>query len=181
MNLLYSVLNVAALVACMAVLATMQTKKASFAKRVLTSLGMGIVLGILLKLVFGKNQEVMSKTLPWFGLVGDGYVGLLRMIIIPLVMVSIVSAILKLKDAKNLGKMSASVILTLVLTAGMAAVIGEISALAFGLDARQISQGKAELDRGAALVNTSGQAKTPLASKILEVIPTNPFKDMTGA
>jgi L-cystine uptake protein TcyP (sodium:dicarboxylate symporter family) len=178
---LFSIVNVALLAACMVVLGIMQVKHFSFAKRVLSSLGMGIVLGIALKLVFGSNHAVLGQTMPWFGLVGDGYVGLLRMIIIPLVMVSIVSAILKLKDAKNLGKMSASVILTLVLTAGVAAMVGEVSALAWGLDARQISQGKAEADRASSLERSTGQAQTPLASKILEIIPTNPFKDMTGA
>ncbi len=181
MSLLFSVLNVALLIACMVVLALMQVKRYSFAKRVLSSLGMGIVLGIALKLAFGANAAVLGESLPWFSLVGDGYVGLLRMIIIPLVMVSIVSAILKLKDARNLGKMSASVILTLVLTAGIAAMVGELSALAFGLDARQITQGKAEAARATSLEHSTDQAKTPLASKILEIIPTNPFKDMTGA
>jgi L-cystine uptake protein TcyP (sodium:dicarboxylate symporter family) len=181
MSLLFTILNVAALAGCMVLLAIMQVKKVGFAKRVLTSLGLGIALGIVIKVAFGKNQDVLSGALPWYGLIGDGYVDLLRMIIIPLVMVSIISAILKLKDAKNLGKMSVSVILTLVLTAGIAAMVGEISALAFGLDARQISQGKAETERALSLERTSSQAKIPLATKILEIIPSNPFKDMTGA
>ncbi len=181
MNLFFTILNIAILVICMVVLAVMQVKKLSFTKRVLTSLGLGIVLGIVLQLAFGKNKEVLHATLPWFGLVGNGYVGLLRMIIIPLVMVSIISAILKLKDAKNLGKMSASVILTLVLTAGIAAMVGEVSALAWGLDARQITQGQAEQNRALTLERNAGQANTSLPAKILEFIPTNPFLDMTGA
>lgn len=181
MNIVYSVVNVVVLVLCLGVLSRMQSKKASFAKRVLVSLGLGTALGLILQLVFGNKPEVLASTLPWYGLVGNGYVGLLRMIIIPLVMVSIISAILKLKDAKNLGKMSLSVILTLVLTAGMAAVVGEVSALAFGLDARELTQGTAETQRAMALERSATQANTPLADKILEIIPTNPFKDMTGA
>ncbi len=181
MSVLFSVLNIVALVICIGVLAFMQIKRQSFTRRVLVSLALGIVLGIVLKLAFGGNQEVMGGTLPWYSLVGDGYVALLRMIIIPLVMVSIVSAILKLKAAKNLGKMGASVILVLVLTAAIAAVVGEVSALAFGLDARQISQGKAETDRALTLENSAGAANTPLPTKILGIIPSNPFSDMTGA
>ena len=181
MTTLFITINVGVLVLCLAVLARMQSKHASFAKRVLVSLGLGTVLGLVLQLAFRSKPEVLAATLPWYGLVGNGYVGLLRMIIIPLVMVSIISAILKLKDAKNLGKMSLSVILTLVLTAGMAAVVGEGTALAFGLDARELTQGTAETQRAMALERTSSQATTPLPDKILEIIPTNPFRDMTGA
>jgi L-cystine uptake protein TcyP (sodium:dicarboxylate symporter family) len=181
MALLFTILNVAALVLCMGVVVWMQTKRVKFAARVLSSLGMGIVLGIFLQFVFGKNHEVLAGTLPWYSLIGDGYVGLLRMIIIPLVMVSIIAAILKLKDARNLGKMSASVILILVLTAAIAAIVGEVSALAFGLDARQLTQGTAETARALSLEQSTRQANLPLATKILEVIPSNPFKDMTGA
>lgn len=181
MNLVLTIVNVAVLAACIGILFAMQKKKASFTKRVLVSLGMGVVLGIVMQLAYASNKAVLDETLPWFRLVGDGYVGLLRMIIMPLVIVSIISAILKLKDAKNLGKMSASVILVLVLTAGVAAIVGEASALAWGLDARQIQQGKAEADRALSLEHTSSAANTHIASKILEVIPSNPFKDMTGA
>lgn len=181
MSLIFTILNIVVLVGCMVVLGVMQARRASFAKRVLTSLGLGVVLGLVLQLVFGRNKEVLHGTLPWFGLVGNGYVAFLRMIIIPLVMVSIVSAILKLKDAKNLGKMSLSVILVLVLTAGIAAVVGEVSALAWGLDAREITQGQAELSRALTLESKASQATTSLPSKILEFIPTNPFLDMTGA
>ncbi|MFZ4614598.1 MAG: L-cystine transporter [Rectinemataceae bacterium] len=181
MVIAFTILGLAALLSCIVFLALMQARKASFAKRVLVSLGMGVALGLLLKLAFGRNKAVLDQVLPWFGLVGNGYVDLLRMIIIPLVMVSIISAILKLKDVRNLGKMSASVILTLVLTAGIAALVGETSALAFGLDARQITQGTAEQHRAATLQQNTGTATTPLADKILEIIPQNPFKDMTGA
>lgn len=181
MTIVLTMVNVVVLAACIGVLLAMQKKKASFTKRVLASLGMGVVLGVIMQLAYASNRAVLDQSLPWFRLVGDGYVGLLRMIIMPLVIVSIISAILKLKDAKNLGKMSLSVILVLVLTAGIAAVVGEASALAWGLDARQIQQGKAESDRALQLEHTSGAANTHIASKILEVIPSNPFKDMTGA
>lgn len=178
---LYIVINVVVLAVLLGIVYWMQVKKASFTKRVLIALGLGIVLGLALQFAFKGQQEVIDGTLPWYGLVGNGYVNLLRMIVIPLVMVSIISAILKLKDSKNLGKMSLSVILTLVLTAGVAAMVGEVSALAFGLDARELTVGAAEAQRAAVLQQSSAQATTSLPDKILEIIPTNPFKDMTGA
>ncbi len=181
MVILYTIINIVALAVCIGIVLRMQSKRASFTKRVLVALGFGIVLGLAMQFAFRGQKEVLDSTLPWYGLVGNGYVALLRMIVIPLVMVSIISAILKLKDAKNLGKMSMSVILTLVLTAGLAAMVGEVSALAFGLDARELTLGTAETQRAAVLQQTTAQANTSLPDKILEIIPTNPFKDMTGA
>ncbi|MEI6873685.1 MAG: cation:dicarboxylase symporter family transporter [Spirochaetota bacterium] len=161
--------------------AMMQQKKVSFPLRTLAALGMGVALGTILKFAFVGNPTSLGDTMDWYWLVGNGYIGFLKMITIPLVMVSIISAILKLRDSKNLGKMSVSVILVLVITAGVAASIGAGSALLFKLDASQIQQGQAEAARAASLQGNAGVANTPLADKLLEFVPTNPFKDMTGA
>lgn len=181
MTLAFVLINIAVLLLCMWILFRMQAKRIRFPKRVLVSLGLGVTLGILIQLFFGDNKEVLSGTLPWYGLVGNGYVGFLKMIIIPLVMVSIISAIVKMKDAKNLGKLSTSVILTLVLTAAIAAGVGAVTSMAYGLDARELTSGIAETQRALSLENNALRANIPLANKILEFIPTNPFRDMTGA
>lgn len=181
MNTLFTIINVAFLATGIALVAVMQKKGMSFGKRVMAGLGLGIALGLITKLGFGTDKAVLDGTLPWFALIGNGYVGFLRMIIVPLVMVSIISSILKLKDARNLGKISTSVILVLVLTAAIAAAVGAGSALVFGLDANQITQGKAETDRGAALEKRVGEIKIPVARMLLDFVPSNPFSDMTGA
>lgn len=181
MSNLFIFINVAFLATGIALIAFMQKKGLSFGKRVLAGLGLGIALGLITKLIFGHDNAILDGTLPWFALIGNGYVGFLRMIIVPLVMVSILSSILNLKDARNLGKISITVILVLVLTAAIAAAVGAGSALAFGLDASQITQGKAETDRGVALEKRVGEAKIPVARMLLDFIPSNPFADMTGA
>ena len=75
----------------------------------------------------------MSGTNAWLDVVGSGYVKLLQMIVIPLIMVSIVGAILKLRDAASLGKISALTIGILIATTAVAAVIGIAMAKLFGL------------------------------------------------
>jgi L-cystine uptake protein TcyP (sodium:dicarboxylate symporter family) len=181
MNTLFALMNVAFLVVGIVVVAAMQRRGASFGKRVLAGLGLGVAVGLAVKFAPGSAKEALDASLPWFTLVGSGYVGFLRMIIVPLVTVSIVSAILKLKDAKNLGRISVSVILVLVLTTAVAAAVGAGTALAFKLDASEIVAGKAETDRGAALEKRTGEVQAPLAKMLLDFVPSNPFADMTGS
>ena len=181
MNTLYAGLNVAFLLAGIAVVVVMHRRGAPFGKRVLAGLGLGIAVGLAVKMSPGSAPASLDASLPWFTLVGNGYVGFLRMIIVPLVTVSIVSAILKLKEARNLGRISISVILVLVLTAAVAAAVGAGTALAFKLNASEIAAGKAETDRGAAMEKRTSDVRAPLAKMLLDFVPSNPFADMTGA
>jgi L-cystine uptake protein TcyP (sodium:dicarboxylate symporter family) len=181
MNPYLVIVGILALLLGGVLVAMMQQKKVSFPMRTLAALGMGIVLGTIVKFTIAGNAKALGELLDWYWLVGNGYIGFLKMITMPLIMVSIISAILKLKDGKNLGPMSLSVILVLVITAGVAATIGAGSALVFHLDASQIQQGQAETARAASLLGNATTANTPLADKLLEFVPSNPFKDMTGA
>lgn len=60
--------------------------------------------------------------------------------------------------------------------------MGITSATVFNLEAVQIEQGDAELSRGDQITETYGtiQDKT-MPQQILELIPSNPFQDLTGA
>ncbi|WP_077329411.1 L-cystine transporter [Virgibacillus siamensis] len=180
MDTLYVVINIAMLLAVVGLLIYMQKKHFSFSKRVFTGLGMGIVLGAILQMIYGAESEVLSQTGAWYDIVGRGYVSLLMMIVVPLVMVSIIQSIINLEKSSDLGKMSAWIIGILVGTAMIAAAVGIGSAALFDLNADQIDAGQAENERGQMLESTLGEVEdmsTP--EKILSFIPTNIFQDMT--
>lgn len=182
METLWIIINVAVMLVLLGVLLWMQKKHISFTKRVFTGLGLGLVFGVILQLIYQADSEVMAKSTDWFNLVGRGYVGLLQMVVIPLIMVSIISAIAKLKGTKNLGKMSALIIAVLLITTAIAATVSIVTSLSFDLKAIEIEAGEAEQARGAALEERVGQvADKTIPQQILDFIPTNPFADMTGA
>lgn len=56
---------------------------------------------------------VVQTTISWTNIVGNGYVQLLQMIVMPLVFVAILNAVSKLHDASALGKISVLVLGTL--------------------------------------------------------------------
>lgn len=182
METLWVIINVVVMLALLGLLLWMQKKHISFTKRVFTGLGLGLVFGVILQLIYQADSEVLAKSTDWFNLVGRGYVGLLQMVVIPLIMVSIISAIAKLKGTKNLGKMSALIIAVLLITTAIAATVSIVTSLSFDLKAIEIEAGEAEQARGAALEERVGQvADKTIPQQVLDFIPTNPFADMTGA
>ncbi|MEM5020921.1 L-cystine transporter TcyP [Bacillus subtilis] len=182
METLLVVLHVFILFLLILGLFVMQKKHVSFSKRVFTALGLGIVFGFALQLIYGPTSNIVIQTADWFNIAGGGYVKLLQMVVMPLVFISILGAFTKLKLTKNLGKISGLIIGILVATTAVAAAVGIASALSFDLHAIQVDQGSTELSRGQELQQKSEDmtAKT-LPQQIVELLPGNPFLDFTGA
>ena len=159
-----------------------QRKHATFTVRVFTGLGLGVLLGAAVQWLYGAGSPIIAGTNEYMDIVGSGYVKLLQMIIMPLIMVSIISAILKLKDASSLGKISALTIGTLLITTTVAAALGILMAKLFGLTAVGLTSSAAEVARGVQLQGSLETAKALSLPKLLvSFVPTNPFLDMTGA
>src|SRR5438067_432642 len=151
---------VVALAVC-ALLYRMQAGHVSFTKRVFTGLGLGILAGAAMQSLYGTAAPIIAQTNAYLDIAGEGYVRLLQMIIMPLIMVSIIQAILKLRDASSLGKISALTIGTLMVTTAIAACVGILMAKLFGLTAAGLTSSAAEVARGHYL-----QGKLPTAQEI---------------
>jgi uncharacterized protein len=175
------IINLALALAICAFLYRQHATHVSFSARIFTGLGLGIALGAAMHLAYGANSPVIAETNAYLDIIGSGYVKLLQMIVMPLIMVSIVGAILKLKGANSLGKISVLTIGTLMLTTMVAAAVGIGMAKAFGLTAVGLTAAAAEVALGEVLQGSLATAKAvTLPSLILSFIPSNPFLDMTG-
>jgi L-cystine uptake protein TcyP (sodium:dicarboxylate symporter family) len=91
--------------------------------------------------------QVLKDSIQWFNIVGNGYVQLLQMIVMPLVFASILSAVARLHNASQLGKISFLTIGTLLFTTLIAALVGVLVTNLFGLTAEGLVQGSAETAR----------------------------------
>ncbi|MYM26187.1 cation:dicarboxylase symporter family transporter [Duganella sp. FT135W] len=175
------ILNLLAALALLGLLYAQQHKHASFSVRVFTGMGLGVVLGAVLQAIYGAGSAEIKTTGDYLDIVGSGYVKLLQMIVMPLIMVSIISAILKLKGINSLGKISALTIGTLMVTTLIAASIGILMAKAFSLTAVGLTASAADIARGVYLQGKVEAAQAiSLPSMLLSFIPANPFLDMTG-
>lgn len=177
------VINVLVFVALLLLLAQTRRTKWSLAKKVLVGLVIGVLFGLGLQLVYGSDNPLLKDSISWFNIVGNGYVQLLQMIVMPLVFVSILSAVAKLHNASSLGKISFLSIGTLLFTTMIAALVGVLVTNLFGLTAEGLVQGTQETARLAA-INTNYASKVSdlsVPQLVLSFIPKNPFADLTGA
>ena len=176
------ILNLAVVLAVCFALYRMQAAHVSFTRRVFAGMALGALLGAALQALYGAASPTVAATSAYLDIVGTGYVKLLQMIIMPLIMVSIIGAIVKLRDASSLGSISVLTIGTLIVTTMIAALIGIAMAKLFGLSAVGLTSSAAELARAEYLQGKLPDAQAiSLPSMILSFIPANPFLDMTGA
>ncbi len=152
----------------------------SFTVRVFIAMGIGIAFGAALQMIYGGASEIVKESNTWFSILGSGYVRLLRMIVIPLIFVSITNAII-MQDSKNLGKMATQIIAILLITTAISAFIGAGTASIFKLDAANLQVGESELAAGDKLEDRLEDYQSkPIPEQITDIIPTNPFYSMTG-
>jgi L-cystine uptake protein TcyP (sodium:dicarboxylate symporter family) len=177
------VINVVVFVALLWLLAQTRHKAWSLAKKVLAGLVLGVLFGLGLQAVYGSDSETLKTSISWFNIVGNGYVQLLQMIVMPLVFASILSAVAKLHNASSLGKISVLTIGTLLITTMIAALVGVLVTWLFHLTADGLVQGAQETARLAALqTNYAGKvADLTVPQLLLSFVPKNPFAELTGA
>ncbi|HHW9997502.1 TPA: L-cystine transporter [Staphylococcus aureus] len=181
MNAFLTLINIIVLVIFIVILHMMARKHISFAKRVFTALGIGIVFGVLLHLAYGTHSNVITSTNDWFNIVGQGYVALLQMIVMPLIFISIVAAFTKIQIGEKFAKIGSLIFIFLIGTVTIAAIVGVVYALVFGLDASTINLGNAEQARGSEIAKQAKDLTAhTLPQQILELLPKNPFLDFTG-
>lgn len=159
-----------------------QRKANTLSRLVLFGLVTGSAFGLALQLIFGEGNPVIAQTLEWVNVVGKGYVGLLKMIIMPLVLVSMIAAVVKLEKGGSLGKISGLTISVLLATTAISAIIGILVAQTFGLSAEGLTEGARETARIAALETRADRVSDlTIPQMLVSFIPTNPFADLTGS
>ena len=174
------ILNIAIFLAIIFLLNLLFKRTQKLGQTVLVALLIGLGLGAIWQTFFDK--ESLVALLDWTNIVGTGYVRLLQMIVMPLVFISVLSAITKLKQAGALGKISVSVLSILLITTAIAAAIGIAMTYLFNLSAEGLIAGEREL---AAQASVEGRvekvANLSIPAMIISFIPRNPFAELTGA
>ncbi|WP_418162207.1 L-cystine transporter [Pantoea vagans] len=176
-------LNIVAFVVLLVLLSRFSRQNWSLSKKVLTGLVIGVLFGLVLQLIYGENSAVVKESISWFNIVGNGYVQLLQMVVMPLVFVSILSAVARLHNASSLGKISVLTIGVLLFTTAISALVGVFVTGLFGLSAEGLVQGVQETARLSAIQSNYVGKVSDLSvpQLVLSFIPKNPFADLTGA
>lgn len=156
-------------------------KSSSLSRTVLFGLVLGSAFGLALQLLFANSPETIKEILSWVSIVGKGYVGLLKMIIMPLVLVFMIAAVVKLENQGSLGKISFISISVLLFTTAIAALIGIAVTYGFDLSIEGLVSGTREAARMDTLQNKAANvADLSVPQMLLSFIPENPFADLSN-
>lgn len=148
------------------------SKKLKFNKLMITSIFIGLILGIFIQAVAKFPDDPTSITwinevTAWYGLFGNGFMDLLKMIVVPLVLVSIIRVIMNMKD-DNLGKLTFRSMTMFFVTTAIAAIIAIVVANLF------------KLGTNLEVANSSDEVReiVSLPSTIRGLLPSNPVQAM---
>ena len=176
------ILNLAVFVGLLALLAKFSKQDMKLSRKVFMGLIAGVAFGLALQVLYGVGSDAINGTLEWTNVVANGYIRLLYMIIMPLIMISMVAAVVKIDEVASLGKIGSSVIGVLVFTTMIASLVAIGVTDLFNLTAEGMVAGDREAARAIALQGRVGSVSDlSVASMIVQFIPRNVFSSMAGA
>lgn len=165
----------------------MQGKKGShtLAWRILLGLVIGITLGLLANAIWGKNA-----TLEWWITtviipIGNIFLRIIFMIVIPMVLSAIILGVAEMGDVRKLGRVGAKSLGITLLLAGTAVAIGllVVNILQPGksLSPEKRDQLSAQYREQGEKTVANEQQKMPLSETLLSLIPKNPLQEAVNA
>ena len=106
----FVIINLLVFAGIMVFLSRFRRPAFSLAQQILAGLVGGVIFGFAMQFVYSGNPDAISGTLEWTNVIGSGYVNLLRMIIMPLVLVMMIAAVIRMREVAALGKIGGAVI-----------------------------------------------------------------------
>nr|WP_249292218.1 cation:dicarboxylase symporter family transporter [Metabacillus flavus] len=143
-------------------------KKISLAWQILIGLGLGIAVGA----IFYGNPTVVSYLQP----VGDIFLRLIKMIVIPIVISSIIVGVASVGDTKKLGKLGGKTIIYFEIITTIAIVIGLLSANIFQPGAGVDKDGLEKTDISSYVDTAEGVESHGIADTFVHIVPSNIFQ-----
>lgn len=167
-----TILFILLLLLCFSIIRKLEKKKMKFSLRMFVGTGIGLGIGYFIQLTAGFPSDPtkitwLNEVSAWYSLVGNGYMDLLKMLVVPLILISIIRVIMNMKG-DGIGKLATKTVSMLVGTTVIAAVIGTLIA----------SVGKIGVGIATIESETSIREITPIVKTLQGLLPSNIVKSM---
>lgn len=169
-----TVIFIAVLIGTFYIVKQFEKKKVKFSTRTIYATIIGLILGVIIQLVAGLPEDPsrvtwLQEVTKWYGLFGSGFMDLLKMLVVPMVFVSILRVIINMGEGDDLGKLTFKSLGMLLMTTAIAAivgiVVGNVMKLGVGTDIVVAS-------------DTELREITPLVDTLRGLLPSNPVASM---
>ena len=169
-----TILFIAVLLGAFFVVNQFERKKVKFSTRTIYATIIGLILGGIIQLVAGLPEnpsEVtwLQEVTKWYGLFGSGFMDLLKMLVVPMVFVSILRVIINMGEGDDLGKLTFRSLGMLLMTTAIAAIVGIVvgNVMKLGVGTDVVASTETEL-----------REITPLVDTLRGLLPSNPVASM---
>ena len=150
----------------------MTKKKLKMHHKIFIGLFLGVILGYSLNFIGGEeNAFVVTYAIPFLQFLGDLFIRLIRMVVVPLVFFSIIDGVLSLGDVKKLRSIGLK---TIIFFLGSAMI-----AVTIGLTLANIIQPGQGFRLGEAVGEIQVKELPGLYQTILDLIPLNPVESLS--
>lgn len=153
-------------------------------KRVMVALVLGAITGLVLRQIMGAESAGANVT-AWAKPIGDAFINLIKMLVVPLIFTTLVSGVLAMGDPKKLGSLGgralALYMCTTLVAVSFGLLIGSIIQPGAGFDTNMVST--ADMESAGAQLEANpqpGSVAQQLMHTILSIIPTNPVAAMAN-
>ncbi|MDQ0859616.1 cation:dicarboxylate symporter family transporter [Bacillus sp. V2I10] len=134
----------------------------------------GLILGIIVGAIFFENPKVTEFLQP----IGDIFIHLIKMIVVPIVVSSIVVGVAGVGDIKKLGKLGGKTILYFEIVTTIAIVVGLLAANLFQPGAGVDKSALEKSDISSYVSTTEATQHSGFAETFVHIVPTNVFQSM---
>lgn len=154
-------------------MAKTEKKKIGLTTRIFISLLLGAILGIVLHYCVLPNDTVQSILVDGvFYVVGQGFLRLMQMLVVPLVLCSLVCGASAIGDTKTLGKVGVRTvvfyIITTALAVAVALTVARIINPGMGMDLNALQTTETQI----------ATTQTSMVDTLLDIIPKNPIESL---
>ena len=169
-----TVIFIAVLIGTFYIVKQFEKKKVKFSTRTIYATIIGLILGVIIQLVAGLPEDPsgvtwLQEVTKWYGLFGSGFMDLLKMLVVPMVFVSILRVIINMGEGDNLGKLTFKSLGMLLMTTAIAAIVGIVvgNVMKLGVGTDIVAASDTEL-----------REITPLVDTLRGLLPSNPVASM---
>ncbi len=146
--------------------------KLSLSMKIFIGMILGAIVGLVLNYAGNPEWTRVWLTGGLFKVVGQVFINLLKMLVVPLVFVSLVCGSSALSDPKTLGRVGGKTVALYLATTGIAVTLALVSAVLVrpGIGAHPVAAASTDITQA-----------TPFTQVIIDMVPTNPVAAMADA
>ena len=154
-------------------MAKTEKKKIGLTTRIFISLLLGAILGVFLHYCVLPNDAVQNILVDGvFYVVGQGFLRLMQMLVVPLVLCSLICGASAIGDTKTLGKVGVRTVVFYIITTALAVAVALIVARiinpGMGMDLNSLQTTETQI----------ATTQTSMVDTLLDIIPKNPIESL---